>query len=128
MILDLPKENGIDSYDVLQQWYPRHYSSKWMQLCIQSPHSLDELESYVTSIFDAVPARPGLDEPATNPFTPGVFDEAYKEGEKNRLIKYCPIKDELTLDFWFHIPTVQQHYATDPSAMIGYLLGHEGAG
>jgi len=128
MILEVPKENGIDSYDVLQEWYPRHYSSKWMQLCIQSPHSLDELESYVTSIFADVPTRPGLEKPATDPFTSTAFSEAFLEGEKNRLIKYCPIKDELTLDMWFHVPTLQQHFTSDPSALIGYLLGHEGDG
>ena len=120
MILTNPKEAGIDSYDVLQEWYPNHYSSKWMHLCLQSPHTLDELESYVVEIFSDVPQRPGLEAPKTNPFTRDAFEKAYKPEHKSKLIKYCPIKDELTLDFWFHIPSVLKQFTTDPS--LGFIF------
>ena len=103
-----------------------------MKICLnselKSPHTLDELESFVTEIFTDVPRRPNLDEPVTKPFSESTFSEAYKPGHKSKLVKYCPIKDEQTLDFWFHIPTTLQNFTTNPLMVVGYLLGHEGAG
>ena len=59
MILEDPKSRGIDSYEALQEWYPLHYSSNWMNLCVQSADTLDHMESYVRNIFSAIPKRHG---------------------------------------------------------------------
>ena len=73
-----------------------------MKLCLQSPLPLDELESYAKSIFNAIPAREGLSEPKTNPFL--TKTTGFLPVEAPQLVKYVPINDEITLDFWFSLP------------------------
>ena len=65
MILEDPKSRGIDSYEALKEWYPLHYSSNGLNLCVQSADTIDHMESYVRNIFSAIPKRHGLDRPKT---------------------------------------------------------------
>ena len=74
-----------------------------MKLCLQSPLPLDELEDYAKSIFNEIPAREGLTEPKTNPYLSKTT--GFLPVEAPQLVKYVPINDEITLDFWFSLPS-----------------------
>ena len=119
MILEDPKSRGIDSYEALQKWYPLHYSSNWMNLCVQSglvfklwslnsflwffllnfygffyktktkADTLDHMESYVKNIFSAIPKRHGLDRPQTNPYTASNASSLFKTN-RPKLIRHIP--------------------------------------
>ena len=89
MILEDPKSRGIDSYEALQEWYPLHYSSNWMNLCVQSADTLDHMESYVRNIFSAIPKRHGLDRPKTNPYTASNASSLFKTN-RPKLIRHVP--------------------------------------
>ena len=85
-----------------------------MKLCLQSPLPLDELESYAKTIFNAIPAREGLTEPKTNPFL--TKSTGFLPVEAPQLVKYVPINDEITLDFWFTLPSVMMDFDSSPQS------------
>ena len=89
MIIEDPKSRGIDSYEALQEWYPLHYSSNWMNLCVQSADTLDHMETYVRSIFSAIPKRHGLERPKTNPYTESNALSLFKTN-RPKLIRHVP--------------------------------------
>ena len=126
MILEGPKRNGIDTYEVIKQWYPEHYSAKWMNLAIQSGLELDKLEFMVKKIFSLIPSPAGLEKPKTDPYTNQV--SGFKEFSNPPLIKYIPINNSSTLQLWFFLPPVEQEVATALLTVPSYLIGDEGEG
>ena len=99
MIIEDPKSRGIDSYEALQEWYPLHYSSNWMNLCVQSADTLDHMETYVRSIFSAIPKRDGLERPKTNPYTESNALSLFKTN-RPKLIRHVPgVLNELIFYF-----------------------------
>lgn len=124
LVEDLTKR-GETAYARLHDWYPNNYSSNWMYLAVQSPHTLDQLQEWVEEIFTAIPNR-GLDKPAGEPqYAAG---SAYTGQNVSRVCRYIPIKDKHTVDFVWSLPAQSKHYKIKPLHYLGWLVGHEGKG
>lgn len=122
---DEQEAKGITAYSQLHDWYPVNYSSKFMQLSIQSPHSLDDLESWVPDIFMPIPSR-NLEAPAGQPdYAAG---SAYSGINMSKLIKYVPIKDKDELLLNFSVKSTFFNYKSKSISTIVYLFGDEGKG
>jgi insulysin len=52
-----PLARGVNTRDVVIDFYKEHYSANLMKLVIYGKESLDQLEGYVTSKFSAVPDK-----------------------------------------------------------------------
>lgn len=118
---DLPE--GITAYDELHKWYPQNYSSRWMNLVIQSPHTLDELERIARDKFVTVPHR-DLARPANEP---NYNEKGYLENI-SKLFHYLPLSEKTEIDIVFTLPPQHKKYDTKATHYLGWLIGHEGQG
>ena len=50
-LIERLSERGEKAYEKLHGWYPNNYSSNWMYLAVQSPHTLDQLQEWAIEIF-----------------------------------------------------------------------------
>ena len=116
---DLPPSTS--AYDELHKWYPQNYSSNWMNLVVQSPHSLDELERIVRDKFVHVPHR-GIPRPTNEPdySVRGYLDNI------SSLIRYVPLSEQIEIDVVFTLPPQREKYDVKAMHYLGWLIGHEG--
>ena len=115
------KENlpeGITAYEELHKWYPKNYSSRWMNLVVQSPHTLDELERIVRDKFVAIPHR-DLTKPENEP------DYSIRGYHRNlsKLFRYLPLSEHNEIDIVFTLPPQKKNYHTKPCHYLGWLIG-----
>ena len=91
-----------------------------MTLCVQSKHTLDELEEFVRDSFSSVQKRETapLVFPKGIPFTdnPDFF----------KLLKIVPMKHHTSLAVYWPLPSQKQHYREQNLDYLGYAIGHEG--
>jgi len=104
----------------LVTFYQTHYSADQMALVVLGNQSLDELDSWVTAMFSAVPRR-AINKPAT-------IGPLYAPGTLPRELIYQTIKDTRQLNYNFPVPELDSHYRDKPGEYISNLLGHEGPG
>lgn len=117
------KANGKCAHEELHKWYPNNYSPKWMNLVLQSPHKLDELEKMAVDMFGPIVDQNNLQCPANEPnYQEKAFDSI------SRLIRYVPIHDTNEIDLMFPLKPQQKHYKIKPTHYLGWLIGHEGKG
>ena len=117
------KANGKCAHEELHKWYPNNYSPKWMNLVLQSPHKLDELEKMAVDMFGPIIDQNNLQCPANEPnYQEKAFDSI------SRLIRYVPIHDTNEIDLMFPLKPQQKHYKIKPTHYLGWLIGHEGKG
>ena len=92
-----------------------------MNMVISGNHSLDQLQEWVTSKFNAVPNKdvvlPDLSKPAP-PFTVGE--------NLSKIVRFKPVKDEDRLTLFYILPNYQMKYKTKPLNYFSHLFGHEG--
>lgn len=95
------KQPGIR--ESLLDFHKTWYSSNIMKLCVISNHPLEKLESWVTTMFSAVPNKsitlPPLDKPLP------LYDITADGNSTGKIIRYIPVKDKdvLTL-MWPSLP------------------------
>ncbi len=113
------RNSGTVREDLLD-FYDRHYSANRMNLVVQGPETLDQLETMVRDRFSEVPNRTTQKPVITAPiFTPG---------ELPLRLKIKPEQEIRELELLFPLPSTRYLYRQKPLAYIGSLLGYEGAG
>lgn len=117
---EIPKEQGINIRDALVDFYNSYYSAEVMTLCVQSKHSLDELEQFVRDSFSSVPRgkRVPIVYPTQQPFSnnPNFY----------KLFKVVPINRDVIITFRWVLPPQKSHYKEKCLDYLGYVVGHEG--
>ncbi|OQR74836.1 nardilysin-like [Tropilaelaps mercedesae] len=117
---DTPKERGISIRDELVKFYNNYYSAECMTLCVQSKHSLDQLEQFVRDSFTSVPRRQRLPivYPNDQPFS--------KNPSFYKLFKVVPINRDIMVSFRWVLPSQKHRYKEKALDYLGYAIGHEG--
>ena len=104
----------------LLAFYRTHYSADRMTLAITGKASLDQLEQWARRYFAEVENRQ---------LKPIVIPADYLPPKPAlRLVRMEPVKDLRQLSLQFPLPAIRQYYASKPDALLGFLLGTEGAG
>ncbi len=104
--------------EALAEFFERNYSSDQMALVAMSKESLDELEAWITPMFEALPNR-NLGPART---TPPLF----RTDDLPASLRHRPLKELRSITYSFPIPSVTEHYASKPEVYLSNLLGHEG--
>eukprot|EP00931_Biecheleriopsis_adriatica_P121218 TRINITY_DN96305_c0_g1_i1.p1 TRINITY_DN96305_c0_g1~~TRINITY_DN96305_c0_g1_i1.p1 ORF type:complete len:1087 (+),score=247.13 TRINITY_DN96305_c0_g1_i1:70-3261(+) len=124
VLLEEPKERGIDLYDEMTKLYNDTYSANGMSLCVFGRESVAELEAMVKDKFGSI-----LDKGFTMPVGDGVSEHPpFLQQDWNRVLLQNPVKDIKTLTFSWVIPYQTPLWRKKPTRYINHLLGHEGAG
>lgn len=124
----------------LIEWYESHYSSSEMRLVVLSSRelrfshslewqyllsmmtdSLDELESFVSQHYSAIPNLNSIAPHRTYPIP-------LQKEELSQEIHYRLIKDSPSLRIEFDFPDQSSNWRTKPSSFISHHIGHEGVG
>ncbi|TRY81977.1 hypothetical protein DNTS_030982 [Danionella cerebrum] len=117
-----PKEQNINVYQRLREFWKRHYSAHYMTLAVQSKESLDTLEEWVREIFSLVPnngqSKPDFSD-QLNPFETPAF---------NKLYRVVPVRKVHALTITWALPPQEKYYRVKPLHYIAWLIGHEGTG
>ena len=113
-----------------------------MTLCVQSRHSLDELEEMVTKIFSAVSHDGHISQyfmhyvfiyiqvPSNDTLRPNYksFGLPFDNEKFCRLHKVIPVNDCSMLDIYWAMAPLLDEYQSRPMHYISHLIGHEGEG
>ncbi|XP_029904659.1 nardilysin b [Myripristis murdjan] len=106
-----PREQQINTYQRLRDFWKRYYSAHYMTLTVQSKETLDTLEEWVREIFISVPnngePRPDFSD-LQQPFDTPAFNKLYRVRDVRLLIlehcrwsvvqKYEAVMKGLTVD------------------------------
>ncbi|XP_039248083.2 nardilysin-like [Styela clava] len=116
---DKPADMGINVYDELKKFHNLYYSPLFMTLVLQSPESLDTLETWAREIFESIPHD-------------GQTLQNYTENVPTvtpfQLVKIAPVRNIQELQLTWILPPQQKFYKTKPLHYISWLIGHEGKG
>lgn len=116
----LSTRNDKNIRDVLIDFYQSNYSANLMKLVVLGKEPIDQLESWVTSKFSAIPN--------TNVSQPSFDMPLFQEDSLPALLKVSPTMDKRTLSLVFPIPSTKKEYRNKPTYFISNLIGHEGKG
>jgi len=108
------------SREELLDFYRKRYSANLMTLAVIGDESLGELERLVRERFSAVENR--------NLEKPRFPEEFLPHKPALRVVTVEPIADRRSLSIRFPLPGVEQHFASKPLLLMGFVLGHEGKG
>ncbi|KAK5869228.1 hypothetical protein PBY51_023962 [Eleginops maclovinus] len=117
-----PKEEQINTYQRLRDFWRRYYSAHYMTLTVQSKETLDTLEQWVREIFSKVPNNGELKADFSDllqPFDTPAF---------NKLYRVVPVRKVHALNISWAVPPQGKHYRVKPLHYISWLIGHEGTG
>uniref|UniRef100_A0ABM5G7T0 Nardilysin n=1 Tax=Pogona vitticeps TaxID=103695 RepID=A0ABM5G7T0_9SAUR len=117
-----PKQNAIDTYTRLREFWKRYYSAHYMTLAVQSKETLDTLEKWVSEIFSEIPNN-NLPSPMF-----GHLTEPFDTPDFHKLYRVIPIRKTHSLNITWALPPQEQHYRVKPLHYISWLVGHEGKG
>ncbi|CAI5777180.1 nardilysin [Podarcis lilfordi] len=117
-----PKQNDIDTYTRLREFWQRYYSAHYMTLVVQSKETLDTLEKWVIEIFSEIPNN-DLPRPTFSHLT-----EPFDTPDFQKLYRVVPIRKTHSLNITWALPPQEQHYRVKPLHYISWLVGHEGKG
>lgn len=124
VLLDEPKERGIDLYDEMKKLYESSYSANGMTLCVFGKEPAAELEQIVRERFGPV-----VNKNVTMPIGDNVSDKpAFLPKAWNQLLLQNPVQDVKELVFSWVIPFQDPLWKTKPTQYISHLLGYEGTG
>ncbi|WP_419811413.1 insulinase family protein [Bacterioplanoides sp.] len=116
----LADRDGSSIRDELLDFYAKHYSSEKMTLVLAGNYSLEQLEQWAVSHFNAVPQQQTEQKPAPVPL--------FTEGQLPLDLNIEPVKEIRRLQFTFPLPASKHLYQYKPIQVISSLLGHEGEG
>uniref|UniRef100_A0A8B9KXZ8 Nardilysin convertase n=1 Tax=Astyanax mexicanus TaxID=7994 RepID=A0A8B9KXZ8_ASTMX len=117
-----PKENKINTYERLREFWKRYYSAHYMTLTVQSRETLDTLEEWVREIFIKVPNN-GQPRPDFS-----NLQDPFNTPDFNKLYRVVPVRKIHALTISWALPPQGKHYRVKPLHYISWLIGHEGAG
>lgn len=117
-----PKENKINTYERLREFWKRYYSAHYMTLTVQSRETLDTLEEWVREIFIKVPNN-GQPRPEFS-----NLQDPFNTPDFNKLYRVVPVRKIHALTISWALPPQGKHYRVKPLHYISWLIGHEGAG
>uniref|UniRef100_W5LF01 Nardilysin b (N-arginine dibasic convertase) n=1 Tax=Astyanax mexicanus TaxID=7994 RepID=W5LF01_ASTMX len=117
-----PKENKINTYERLREFWKRYYSAHYMTLTVQSRETLDTLEEWVREIFIKVPNN-GQPRPDFS-----NLQDPFNTPDFNKLYRVVPVRKIHALTISWALPPQDKHYRVKPLHYISWLIGHEGAG
>lgn len=118
----IPREQGIDVYGRLRDFYKRMYSAHYMTLVVQAPEPLDDLQDLVYDVFEDIPNNnmlPPSFPQHQDPFLPSNF---------HKFFKVVPVEDTHKVDIIWPLPPVHKHFKTKPLEYLSMLIAHEGRG
>lgn len=124
VLLEDPKERGIDLYEEMKQLYDSTYSANGMTLCVFGKEPTAQMEEILREKFGSVRNK-GLKMPIGDtvsdkpPFVPA---------EWHQLLLQNPVQDVKDLTFSWVIPYQAPFWRLKPAEYISHLLGHEGKG
>ena len=116
----LADREGSTIRDELLDFYAKHYSSDRMTLVLAGNYSLEQLQQWAQSHFNAVPQR---DTDVTENSAP-----LFTEGQLPLDLNIEPVKEIRRLQFTFPLPASKHLYQYKPIQVISNLIGHEGEG
>jgi len=91
-----------------------------MNLVLYGKHSLEQLESWATSLFSGVHNKnvtlPDYSKP----------QHAFDSSNLGQFLRYQPIKDKDSLEIYWVLPYVEKEYRAGPLNYFSHLIGHEG--
>ncbi|WIA17248.1 hypothetical protein OEZ85_014121 [Tetradesmus obliquus] len=115
-----PRAAGIDVRQRIIDYYRAQYGPARMSLVLLGGQPLDQLESWVRQLFDAVPQ--GVAGP------PPAFSDAGMPFEGRVLYVAPAVKEHHEVTVTFQLPCLRPLYASKPDHYISHLVGHEGPG
>lgn len=104
----------------LLAFHRRYYSADRMALVLAAPTSLEQLERWARTYFEAVPnlQRAELRYPPDYlPPKPAL-----------RMLRMEPVKDLRRMTLSFPLPDLRGDAGSKPAELVGFVLGHEGPG
>ena len=104
----------------LVEFYRTHYSADQMALVVLGSQSLDQLQTWVTEKFSAIPRRPIA--------KPAPIGPMFEPGTLPRKLTYQTVKDSRQVTYNFPVPNLDPYFREKPGAFVANLLGHEGVG
>lgn len=110
---------GDGVYPALKTFFEENYSADQMILVAFGNESVDEMESWITPIFNEIENRK-LGPAAQMPV-------AFTEGSLPNTLKLQALKNKTRVDFTFPVPNTLEYYREKPVLYITNLLGHEGS-
>ncbi len=106
--------------DDLLKFYRENYSANLMTLVVIGREPLDQLQTMVTSRFEAIPDHQRTIAPITTPLlSPGTAPE---------FVRIKPVQQQRMLTLTWPLPDQRDDYRGKSLDYIGNILGHEGAG
>ncbi|MEP7282631.1 MAG: insulinase family protein [Rubrivivax sp.] len=104
----------------LLAFHKRYYSANRMTLALTGPESLDQLEQWARSYFAPVAnaERPELHYPP----------DYLPQKAALRILRMEPVTDLRRMTLSFSLPDLRGDVGSKPAELVGFVLGHEGAG
>ncbi|KAF5827025.1 Metalloenzyme, LuxS/M16 peptidase-like protein [Dunaliella salina] len=116
---DKPTAAGVDVRGAVLDYYRRHYCAERMSLVLLGGETLDELQSWVTEIFQDLPTGKG----------PRPSFESMGMPFENRTLYVLPaVRDTHEIVVTFQLPCLTPRYGAKAEHYISHLVGHEGPG
>ena len=119
------KPAGLSDAEIhrrLHEFWSRHYTAQSLYLVVQSQHSLDSLQDWVTDCFSPVPNNGSAREEfstMTEPFNTPAFHQLYH---------VLPVQTVYKVDLTWALPPLGDRYREKPLHYLAWLIGHEGRG
>ena len=119
-----PKDVDDDYvHKMLKDFFLRHYTATSMTLVVQSQHTIEYLESMVTSMCLGIPNNNQERETFTH------FGNPYKDlSIFSRLYKIYPTQDSHDVDLNWSLPPILGEYQTKPFNYLSKIIRHKGKG
>ncbi len=109
---------GVD--EALRTFFDTQYSADQMILVALGNEPLDDMESWIGTLFGAIENKALGPAPDPGP--------AFDPGHLPARLTYQSLSERYQVSFNFPIPPVDAHYRIKPARYLANLLGHEGAG
>ena len=111
---------GADVRKELIAFYRQHYSANLMTLTVLGKDSLAQLETWVRTIFAAIPNH--------HTEIPAITVPMYRPGTLPERLTVRPVRNQQRLMLSFPLPPIREYWRAKPVQYITQLLGHEGPG
>lgn len=116
----LADRKGKNVQQDVANFFNSYYRAENMTLAIESPMSLQEMQSLVEPLFSRI-------RQADRPL-PSIKVPLYLPENLGVKINVLPVKNDRQLIVSFALPSIDKYYRHKPESIIAYLLGHEGVG
>ncbi|KAB8360827.1 hypothetical protein FH972_024561 [Carpinus fangiana] len=118
---DAPQARGVKIRDAFIDFYQKHYSANRMKLVVLGREPLDQLTTWVESMFAGVPNK-DLPQNRWDGLMP------YAKNQLQKLVFAKPVMSNHSLEIRFVYPDETDLYEVQPARYLSHLIGHEGPG